>query len=324
MTANHDSDDSIDTDRRTVLKALPLGGLAALGSGTAAATSAFPDTISLPDGFQPEGIETGRGTTFFVGSRASGDVYRGDLRTGDGGVLVSAAEDRVAIGLSYDRRSDNLFVSGGGTGTAFVYDATSGESVANFSLTAPGTFVNDAVVTSDAVYFTDSFRPALYEVPLGPAGRLPEQAEVEEISLGGEYESVDGFNANGIDALPNAESLIIVNSTTGLLYTVDPATGEATEIDLGDETVTNGDGILLDGQTLYVVRNRNNRIAVVELEPGAEAGAVVDEITDPDFDVPTTVADFGDDLYAVNARFGVEDPEDAAYSVVRAPKNGNS
>ena len=52
---------------------------------------------------------------------------------------------------------------------------------------------------------------------------------------------------------------------------LDPATGEATEVDLGGASLTNGDGILLDGRTLYVVRNRLNQIAVVELdETGGE------------------------------------------------------
>ena len=314
----------IDYDRRTFLNAIPLVGIVAFGSGTASAQPAFPDSISLPNGFQPEGIVTGRGTTFFVGSRVSGAVYRGDLRTGEGEVFVPAAEDRVAIGLSHDRRSNYLFVSGGGTGKGFVYDARTGASAATYTLTDPGTFVNDVVVTSSAAYFTDSFRSFLYKIPLGPAGRLPGQSEVEEIPLGGDFQSVLGFNTNGIDAPPNEEFLIIVNSSTGLLYKVDPESGDASEIDLGGDIVTNGDGILLDGQTLYVVRNRNNVIAVVNLEPGAAEGEVVREITDSDFDVPTTIAEFGNDLYAVNARFGTEDPEDAEYTVVRVPKEANS
>ncbi len=194
--------------------------------------------LALPDGFQPEGIATGRGDTFFVGSLASGNTYRGDLRTGAGEVFVDAADDRVAIGLSHDRRSDSLFVAGGGTDNAFVYDGDTGEAIEEYDLTAPGTFVNDVVVTTEAAYFTDSFRSALYKLPLGPAGRLPEQDAVEELTLSGEYESVGGFNANGIDAAPDTEYLVIVNSTTGLLYQVDPDSGRATEIDLGDETVT--------------------------------------------------------------------------------------
>ncbi|MFB6105852.1 MAG: hypothetical protein ABEJ70_02660 [Halobacteriaceae archaeon] len=321
MTAPRDGAGGIDHRRRNLLRAIPLAGLAVLGSGTAAARPTFPSTVPLPDGFQPEGIATGRGHAFFVGSLASGAVYRGDLRTGDGDVLVPAVEDRVAVGLSYDDRSDTLFAAGGPTGKAFAYDGTTGETLADYTLTDPGTFVNDVVVTATAAYLTDSFRPVLYRVPLGPAGRLSEQSDVEEVALGGDFVFVPGvFNANGIDAPPTGAYLLVVNTTTGLLYGVDPATGDAVEVDLGGDTLTAGDGILLAGRTLYVVRNQENRIAVVRLEPGATGGEVVGEITDPAFDVPTTIAAFGNALYAVNARFGVADPGSSEYDVVRVPK----
>ena len=55
----------------------------------------FPAVIQLPIGFQPEGIEIGRGTTFYVGSVATGAIFRGDLRTGAGGVFVSPSPAAV-------------------------------------------------------------------------------------------------------------------------------------------------------------------------------------------------------------------------------------
>ena len=304
----------------------PLTGMTWTSSGSASAATqeagvTFPDVLPLPDGFQPEGIVTGRGSEFFVGSTANGAIYRGDLRTGEGEVFVPPTDDRVAIGLSYHPRSNNLFVAGDGTGKAFVYDGETGETAAVYELTDPGTFVNDVTVTSEAAYFTDSSRPFLYRVPLGPAGQLPDQSAVEEIQLGSDFEFVEGeFNANGIDAPPSGDYLITVNSTAGLLYKVDPASGSVEQIDLRGETLTNGDGILLDGMTLYVVRNQNNLITVVRLESEATRGEVVREITDPQFDVPTTIAEFGNALYAVNARFGTSDPENATYSVIRVPK----
>src|SRR3712207_6895860 len=54
------------------------------------------------------------------------------------------------------------------------------------------------------------------------------------------------------DALP-------IYSALGRLFTVDPQSGVARAIDLGGASVSNGDGILLSGQTLYVVRNRIDR-----------------------------------------------------------------
>ena len=89
------------------------------------------------------------------------------------------------------------------------------------------------------------------------------------------------------------------------------------EIDLGGATVTNGDGLLLQGRTLYVVRNQNNEIAVIRLAPDYGSGTLVDTLTSASFDVPTTLAAFGNGLYAVNARFGNPSPATAAYSIVR-------
>lgn len=72
--------------RRSVITSLPLvAGLA--GVGTASARPSFPDQLPLPTGFQPEGTTTGYGSEFFVGSLATGALYRGDYRTGAGTVV---------------------------------------------------------------------------------------------------------------------------------------------------------------------------------------------------------------------------------------------
>ena len=65
------------------------------------------------------------------------------------------------------------------------------------------------------------------------------------------------------------------------------------------------------------MRNRDNRIAVVRLDRKLTRGTIVRKITDPDFDVPTTIDRFGNALYAVNARFGTASGADAADEVVR-------
>jgi hypothetical protein len=288
----------------------------------AAPPQPFPPVIPLPNGFQPEGIAVGHGSRFFVGSLATGAIYSGDLRTGQGEILVPPQEGRVAVGLSFDPRSNYLFVAGGPTGAGYVYDAATGANVAAYQFTPPGTFVNDVVVTRTGAYFTDSFRPYMYHVPLSARGRLPDPAAVEEIMLGGDFDSVPGaFNANGIDATPNGKSLLIVNSALGTLYRVDPGTGDASLIDLGGGSVPAGDGILLHGKTVYVVQNVLNQIAVVQLQPDFGSGTVVRTISDAPFRVPTTIAEFGDALYAVNARFDVTPGPDTEYEVVQVSKH---
>jgi sugar lactone lactonase YvrE len=195
-----------------------------------------------------------------------------------------------------------------------VYDVDTGVLVQEYTLTAPGTFVNDVIVTREAAYFTDSARAVYYRVPLGPGGQLADQSAVETIALTGEFQQVPSFNSNGIEASPNGKDLIIVNSSSGLLYRVDPLSGEATVIDLGGASVTMGDGLLLHGRTLYVVRNGINQIVVVKLAPDLSSGTVVGTLTQPNFDVPTTIAEFGNALYVVNARFTTPATPDTTYN----------
>ena len=140
---------------------------AALTASAAPGTTTFPEVIALPNGWLPEGIAVGKGSTFYSGSRADGAIYRGDLRTGEGSIFAPGVPGRVAVGLKVDQRGRYLFVAGGPTGQAYVFDADSGALVANYALTAPGTFVNDVIVTRDAAYFTDSARPVLYRLSLG-------------------------------------------------------------------------------------------------------------------------------------------------------------
>ena len=92
------------------------------------------------------------------------------------------------------------------------------------------------------------------------------------------------------------------------------------EITLGGASVPNGDGILLDGRTLYVVQNQLNQIAKIRLSHGLTSGQIVGTITDPDFDIPTTVDKFGKNLWAVNARFTTPPTPDTTYSVVKTKK----
>ena len=312
---------------------LAIAALICLVPGLLVAESmSFPDVIQLPDGFGPEGIAIGRGTDFFVGSLATGAVYKGSVRTGLGQVLVPARPgERFAVGLSHDRRSDYLFVAGAFSGQGYVYDAT-GADAGVFQLTAPGSLVNDVVVTWHAAYFTDSFRPALYRLPLGPGGRLPAAGSAQELLLSGEFVHVPGeINANGIDATPNGDWLVVGNLFLGTLYRVDPWSGYASQIDLGGQVLPAVDGILLrPGEggafTIYAVQNFLNQIAVVQLEPDLLSGAIVDLLVSAEFRVPTTVAGFGSRLYAVNARFDVAPPPlppppDLEFQVVAVDRN---
>lgn len=280
----------------------------------------FPEVTALPDGFQPEGIATGRGTSFYVGSLADGSIYRGNLRTGTGGTLVEGRTGTVAVGIEVDRRN-RLWVAGGPTGKGRVYDARTGELLRSYSFVAPDAgFVNDVVVTRRAAYFTDSVNQVLYVVRIWPRGGM---GAARTLPITGElvFDPTPGvFNANGIEASPDGRRLLVVQSNTGKLFRVRAGTGVSREVRLGGASLEFGDGLLRIGRTLYVVQNQLNRIAVVRLGRHYRCADVQRTITDPDFMVPTTVAAFGPWLYAVNARFGTPPTPDTEYTVVRVPR----
>lgn len=306
--------------------------------------SAFPGFLPLPKGFQPEGIAIGSHNDFYVGSLLNGKIYKGDLRSGEGEVFIDPSElglaPAQAVGLALDKRSGYIFVSGGldleppYTGTVYVYDYKTGAHVQTFSINSPvPVFINDVIVTRDAAYFTDSLNPVLYKIPLEKNGRLPDTNLLIELPLTGfstEQYWDDGFPlpvfANGIDATPSGDMLILGNLNRGELYTVDPATGTSALIDLGGAPLLfYADGILLDGKTLYVTQNFLNQIAVVNLNSDFHSGSVVRYISDANFGIPSTIAEFGSNLYAVNAHFDQAPPigtpfPDVEFEVVKVRK----
>jgi hypothetical protein len=121
-----------------------------------------------------------------------------------------------------------------------------------------------------------------------------------------------GFNLNGITAVDRGRTLIVAHSANQALYTVDPETGESAVI--GTAALPDVDGILAKGDTVYAVQNRSNQVSRIDLSKDLSSGEVEDVITSPLFDVPTTVALFGNTLALANAKFGAVDPD--GYEVV--------
>jgi hypothetical protein len=105
-------------------------------------------------------------------------------------------------------------------------------------LPAPATpgarFLNDVVVTRDAVYVTDSFNPQLVVIPLPANGSLPGVNAATLLTVTDDFVQTAGANLNGIVAKNGA--LVVAQSSTGKLFRVDPATGTAEELDLGATT----------------------------------------------------------------------------------------
>lgn len=298
--------------RRTL--AIVISTVLALGAGAAPAAAHSPDralsAVDLPDGFQPEGIAIGDRPYAYFGSRVDGDIYRVSLRTGQGRV-ISQGPGTPSLGLKIDDRG-RLFVAGGTGGDARVVDVRSGRVLKSYTLQTGTAFINDVVLTGGAAWYTDSANPVLFKLPL-KHGKLP--AAAVRVPITGDLVYTTGNNANGIAPTPDGRALIVVQSNVGKLFrtTYD---GRTTEIDLGGENVLNGDGLWLRGRTLYVVQNRLNQIAEIELNRDGTKGKVVSRTTDPAFDVPTTIAEYGKRFWLPNARFTTPATPETTYNAV--------
>ena len=172
------------------------------------------------------------------------------------------------------------------------------------------TFVNDVVLTAHAAWFMESMQPQLYRLSRGHGKR-----NLTTLPLTGDWEQQPGLNANGIERTPDGRALLVIQSPTGKLFRVHPRTGKATTVDMHGATLTNGDGLLLRGKTLYVVRNVLNQVAVIKLN--RRGTRLVETLASSVFDVPTTVAAYKGSLYLPNARFGRANPEAADYWITR-------
>jgi hypothetical protein len=110
--------------------------------------------------------------------------------------------------------------------------------------------LNDVAITHDAVYVTDSFNAQLVKIPLPADGSLPSEDSATLLPVSGVAE-MGGPNLNGIVAKSGV--LLVGETSTGKLFRVDPDTGIAVEVDLGDVDLPSPDGLELRGNTLYVV-----------------------------------------------------------------------
>jgi len=294
------------------LGSLVFIALALANQSVSAAEKSFPHKIVHPTGFQPEGFTIGKGTTAYSGA-LNGTIYKLDLRTGDSEILIEGEVQQDppspyvmnVLGMRVDSRTNYLFVAGGRTGKAFVYDADSGSRIAEYQLANENeSIINDLTITHDAVYFTDSSNELLYRLPLNPNGGLPlDPGAATAIPLVGDFELGDVTEccaANGIVATADGKTLIIGHSNAVLLYRVDPITGEAHKISA--DVVEFPDGLVLIDRILYVI-SPTNQVEVMQLDENLLTGETVSVITDSTLDGPSSGANLNSSFYVVNSRW---------------------
>lgn len=289
----------------------------AYGPASSTASAHTPDaeiyTFPANDRVFPEGIALHPGNgDLFVGSTANGAVYRGNVRGKTRTLepfLAAGSDGRTDVrGMKVDPKG-RLFIAGGQTNTLWMYDAVSGRLLSSFYNGVSNGFVNDVAVAPDgAAYFTDSFKPYLYRIAADAQGVFRYELWHDLTNTIIRYG--EGFNLNGIVVTPDGKYLIVVQSNTGKLFRIATASKDITEIALaGGDAMTLGDGLLLEGQTLYVVRNRINLIVQIKLAGDYASGQQIGSFTDPSFAFTTTIAREGDRLFAVNSQFNRRGPD---------------
>ena len=296
--------------RRSFVVAAALAAVGVLAPPAAAShTSTTITSYALPgQNVFPEGVAVD-GERFYVSSTSTGAILRGSIERPRASVyLAGGANGRTtAIGLEAVRK--RLIVAGGATGRVFIYSTATRKFVRDYT-TGPSaarpSFVNDATAAPNGdIYITDSMRPTIHRIPADSIRHKSTNTDALSVFLdltGTAFRQQAGFNANGIEATPDGRYLLVVQSNTGKLFRIGIADRSVTEVSLGTETLRNGDGLELQGQRLYVARNRDGIVVRVDMSRDYTSGRVVRALSGP-FRFPTTIASYKRRLLVVNSQF---------------------
>lgn len=243
--------------------------------------SETPDTL-------PEGIHVTRAGTMYVTSKGTGTVYRGSVRDPRLQEFLPAGEDGriTATGVHVDPWG-RVLVAGAETSTFWMYDAD-GELLARRTV-PDGAFLNDFAFARGHLYVTDSATDTIYRARLDASGL----GELEPWLSTADF-PVDPDFLNGIVATPGGRVLLVADWLQQRTFRINVRT-KAVEVvrlfgDSPERPGLGGDGLLLEGHTLYAVTNKTvgeqlvswtrkvrlsddwRRAYVVDDSPFAEAG----------------------------------------------------
>lgn len=279
--------------------------------------------IPLPDGGRAEGVAHLRGTNFIASDIFTGNVFLIDVASALVTTVVRAPAGRVGVGLYAS--GEYIFVAGGGNFSGVsvpitpplpalhVYKVSSGVSVASCVIQFGGV-VNDVVADSSYAYFTDSQRPAVYQLNI----RALPLCDVITLTLPPDaFPPNASTSANGIVTFRGG--LLVASTALATIFFVDLRAGIRVSPILPVSSLPGVDGLALSGSPigtlLYVAQNAENKISVWRLSSttltstggfeemrvvASKVGAIV---RPKQLASPTTVAVSRDYLVAANFNF---------------------
>lgn len=253
------------------------------------------------DRFFPEGIAYDPyAGIFYTGSTVTGDVAKVNVKTGATEIFTGGPKmnRNFLTGMKLDHK-DRLWICGGDEGRIHLL-TKNGEVINNWDLKSQynAGFINDCALDKHYIYFTDSRVQKIYRTEASNTG----SGDIEEwLSFTNQQiPYTTGTNANGIVLTPDGKYIIIVVSSSGKLYRIDRNNKAILEIGL-NTPVTAGDGLWLEGTTLYVARNALNKIFPVTLSNDYSSGVVGNGFGE-NLLFPTTIAKAGNYLLVVNGQ----------------------
>jgi sugar lactone lactonase YvrE len=289
--------------RRAAVVVLLLG----IALSLVAAKSDRSTTYTIPgNAVFPEGIGFDGRKSFYVSSTSDGTIFKGTIGKRSLKPFLPAGADGRTTAVGVEATHGRVYIAGGATGLIWMYDARTGALLQRYE-TGSGGFLNDVAVDRDGdVFVTDSQRPFLFviagpNIDVGNGQSSPLEPYMTLDASAG-YDAA-GFKWNGIEVTPNGKTAIAVHSSRGELYRVDIDRKRARKIDTGGADLTNGDGLVLNGDKLYVVRNQNERIVEMRLNRSLTRARQKRSFTDKTFMYPTTAALAKGRLLVVNSQF---------------------
>ncbi|HZX06762.1 gluconolaconase [Kribbella sp.] len=263
-----------------------------LGVGASTAFAARPNTYELPGdpgGSKFEGIGyDARTKNYYVSETTGGEIHRGQVNSpaatewlkGDG------TDGRwTARGVNVDAQG-RVYVASGPNGIdhpgapdLWVY-GRDGKLLAALRTGVPSSFLNDIVIGPDgAAYFTNSNAPQIFRVA-EQHGRWTVSTWADAT---GTIETASGFNLGGIVLAPDRKALVVAQGNVGKLWRFDLRTAKATAVDTAGADLVNADGLVQQGNTLWVVRNFSKVLSTLRLSAdGSTARLLSAKPTDPD------------------------------------------